>query len=326
MNVLSCVLSFDSLGCEVIQNTSDRLDSLPYHPQNTIDAIAKEIQSNVLAMEDFSYLLFTTKEEQALINGWDVYEVQPSSADTIRTLDQLTHSYHQHHNAYGVGKLKYAGFYGIIPAVRSIVRFNMLNHPLLENLRQGSWLLDYLLNRLNGHPHLEGVRASLEDEFQFIRESPRNTRPVRFCRFILAFGNMIERELGMKLSGKVDFHQLYMATLQFTQKLPQDPLVFISAGLPHFSTGIMRNWGRDTFIAFPGVMLSCHRYYEAEQLLLEYASVSRHALICNLYGDRELARFNSRDATWWWLRVEIEIGLNGRVFACTAKRSATREF
>ena len=85
-------------------------------------------------MEDFSYLLFTTKEEQSLINGWDVYEIQSSSADTIRTLDQLTHSFHQHHNSYGVGKLKYAGFYGIIPAVRSIVRFNMLNHPLLENL------------------------------------------------------------------------------------------------------------------------------------------------------------------------------------------------
>lgn len=303
MNVPICILQRYSIGYEVIQDTSDRLDSLPYHPQKTIDAIAKEIHSDAMAMEDFSYLLFTSKEEQTLINGWDVYEVQSSSSDAIRALDQLTHSYHQHHNSYGVGKLKYAGFYGIIPAIRAIVRYNMLNHPLLENLRQGSWLLDYLLNRLNGHRHLEGIRNSLEDEFQFIRESPRNTRPVRFCRFILAFGNMIEKELGTKLSGKTAFHQLYMATLQFTQKLPHDPLTFISAGLPHFSTGIMRNWGRDTFIAFPGIMLSCHRYYEAEQLLLEYASVSRHGLICNLYGDRKLARFNSRDATWWWLRV-----------------------
>lgn len=285
-----------------------------------IDALIKEIHSNEIQLSDYSYLLFTSMEEQKQMNGWDVYDVGDTNSDIIPTLNQLTHTYHQHHNIYGTGKLKYAGLYGVIPAVRRIVRFNLLNHPLLENIRQGPWLLDYILNRLTGHPALSGIRSILQEEFQYIRESPRNTRPIRFCRFVLAFGEMIEKVLGKRLSNKNSFHQLYLSSLQFTQKFPQDQLTLICAGLPHFSSGIMRNWGRDTFIAFPGIMLSCHRYEEAKQLLLEYASVSRHGLICNLYGDRKHARFNSRDATWWWLRVVIILCVISSAFVSIVKQ------
>ena len=292
-------------GCSVVATTKDRVAAQPLHPYTTVAAIQEYLEQSAPSFPDLSYLLFTSNEEQKALNGWGCYAVPPSphTDAVVARMNTLSNSHYLHHSQFTTATLPYAGLFGVIPQIRQIVRYNVLDHPLLENLRQGDWLLRFLLHRLDGRETLRGFQSLLREEFQYIQSCPKSSRPVKFCRFMAALGDVLERYVAERMQVPPSLSALALATLQFTLPVPADSKPLITAGFPFFSEGIMRDWGRDTFIAFPGLLLATHRFDEARYVLLKYASVARHGLICNLFDGGRHPRYNSRDAVWWWLLV-----------------------
>jgi predicted glycogen debranching enzyme len=69
----------------------------------------------------------------------------------------------------------------------------------------------------------------------------------------------------------------------------------IIAGYPWFT-----DWGRDSMIALPGLLLHTGRFSEARGLLKAFASYTHNGLIPNRFPDRgEAPEYNTADATLW---------------------------
>lgn len=80
-----------------------------------------------------------------------------------------------------------------------------------------------------------------------------------------------------------------------------DDLLYISlsAGYPHFSSGIFRSWGRDLNLSITGILT--HTFPAAARILLvSSASLIRHGLLPNLMDSGRKPRYNCRDAVWFW--------------------------
>ena len=75
--------------------------------------------------------------------------------------------------------------------------------------------------------------------------------------------------------------------------------VTLAAGLPHFSTGWSRSWGRDTFISNELLLLYPNIY---KDIIIQFAAALRHGMIPNLLDSGNNPRYNCRDACWWFVR------------------------
>jgi predicted glycogen debranching enzyme len=80
------------------------------------------------------------------------------------------------------------------------------------------------------------------------------------------------------------------------------PLTTILAGYPWFA-----DWGRDTFIALPGLLLETGRFEEARLALQAYTESIRDGLVPNRFDDydSEAAHYNTVDASLWYIRAAL---------------------
>ncbi|KAJ3611144.1 hypothetical protein NHX12_021160 [Muraenolepis orangiensis] len=187
------------------------------------------------------------------------------------------------------------------------------------------WLIDYVCDRLLAKGGaLEQVGLWFQAMFLHLKHAPRYLVPSYFDAIILgayttALDLIFSHMSRFVQSGSSLVKQLALGSVQMCGAGPYEALpllsprltdgggegqrcVTLAAGLPHFAAGVFRCWGRDTFIALRGLLLLTGRHLEARNMILAFAGTLRYGLIPNLLGQGTGARYNCRDAVWWWLQ------------------------
>ncbi len=275
----------------------ERLQKLLSQPH--LDDIKKRLLSSNIDLIDLNYLLFRCGNEE----------------DKSYNIPQY-------------GDLCYNGLAGVVGVMRLIQRNNDLGHPFCQHLRSGNWLMDFTTARLTENKKLEEIRSFLSECFGCVKQLPRYLVPryfiltvdaiysylvkplvvSRMSKFVKSSSLEFVRDLsmGMEFSRKI---LTVLGSLQMFGYIKDSPLMYdkdipsVAAGLPHFSRGFMRCWGRDTFISLRGLFLVTGRYKEAKDIILGFATTLRHGQIPNLLDSGRNPRFNARDATWWFLQA-----------------------
>ncbi|KAH0559772.1 hypothetical protein GP486_003709 [Trichoglossum hirsutum] len=217
------------------------------------------------------------------------------------------------------GPLVYAGLQGWWSVLRDVIKKNDLAHPLCQHLREGQWALDYTvtrLERISKQSDSEGLQMPaewLKLRFSAIRKVPSFLLPRYFALVIRTAYNAAWNH-GLSLmgedvrSGQGFQKKLAMVSIQQTSTVkstslyPGRTVPCLAAGLPHFSVGWARCWGRDVFISLRGLFLGTGRYADAKEHILAFASVLKHGMIPNLLDRGRKPRFNSRDSIWFFLQ------------------------
>jgi glycogen debranching enzyme len=113
---------------------------------------------------------------------------------------------------------------------------------------------------------------------------------------------------GIQMVGRTSSNSLFPLEYRvgLSERILQNPsqTPSMAAGLPHFSTNYMRQWGRDIFLSVPGILLlgkGKETLELAKACIISAASIMRHGLIPNLIDSGRGPRYNARDAVHYWL-------------------------
>ncbi|HEY3326686.1 MAG TPA: amylo-alpha-1,6-glucosidase [Novimethylophilus sp.] len=147
--------------------------------------------------------------------------------------------------------------------------------------------------------HWVGLTASIEED-----------EPLRYT--MDAMRRFQSRDLAMLTQAKISVPELTQAPVWIDQLiLAADSFVIrheqkngsgrdaIVAGYPWFG-----EWGRDSMIALPGLLLATGRYQAARNLLLGYLPLVDRGMLPNYFpGDGEAAQHNTVDAALWYIEA-----------------------
>ena len=218
----------------------------------------------------------------------------------------------------GHGKLVYAGLQGWWSVLKPVIRDNNLGHPLCQNLRDGPWAMDYVVERLeriakeDGRERLSSAAEWLKQRFDAIRPIPSFLVPRYFGLVIRTAYTAATERVVQQMNQNIQDSQWFIKSLALVSAqqtglvasaslYPNKLVPSLAAGLPHFAVEWARCWGRDVFISLRGLYLCTGRYAEAREHIMAFASVMKHGLIPNLLGSGKLPRYNARDAVWFFL-------------------------
>ncbi|GAA5866533.1 hypothetical protein JCM1840_001348 [Sporobolomyces johnsonii] len=218
----------------------------------------------------------------------------------------------------GIGPLVYCGLQGWMPYLRHIMEKNDLGHPLCAHLRQGTWAMDYVVDRLEKQtdvfPSLAAPAAWLKSRFDIIKKRVAPFLRPKYFAFVInvAFKAARDRALNqcspLIREGTAFTHALALTSVQMYGQVKSASLdahktvPSLAAGLPHFTAGWARTWGRDVFISLRGLFLVTGQYAAARDHILAFCSVLKHGLIPNLLDSGRTPRYNSRDSPWFMLQ------------------------
>jgi len=219
----------------------------------------------------------------------------------------------------GIGRNVYCGLEGWMHHLKYIIRTNDLGHPLCAHLRDGPWAFEYVLERLRRNyqrcPNLKGPVEWLEERINLIKAKiPAFMRPKYFALLVYtAYKASKERAIALCSpfirQGTVFIHALAMTAIQMYGLVPSaslDPkesLPCVAAGLPHFSSGWARTWGRDCAISASGLFIKTGLFEIARAHLLCFCTTLKHGLMPNLLDSVRTPRYNSRDSPWFMLQL-----------------------
>ncbi|MDP2424868.1 MAG: amylo-alpha-1,6-glucosidase [bacterium] len=93
--------------------------------------------------------------------------------------------------------------------------------------------------------------------------------------------------------------RLIVSSNQFIAHRASTDKPTILAGIPWFT-----DWGRDTMIAFPGLLLSTNRFTEAKDVLRSFITYQYRGLIPNMFPERgQEPLYNTVDASLWFVNA-----------------------